>query len=65
MDAQTKQNIKAEAVTLQRISPKSDESKEFLLDSLKIREMEKVIEEESKNDLRYFRCILVTENLSC
>lgn len=47
-----------EPVSFQRLSPKSDKSKEYNLDSLEINEMEKDIEDEAKDDPRYLQDVV-------
>ena len=47
-----------EPVSFQRLSPKSAKSKEYKLDSLKIEEMEKAIEDEAKDDPRYLQDVV-------
>ena len=56
-DQHSKQS-NGEPVTFQRISPKSDESKLFKIDSLNIDEMVDVITSEAKCDISYFQDIL-------
>ena len=56
-DQHSKQS-NGEPVTFQRISPKSDESKLFKIDSLNIDEMVEVITGEAKCDISYFQDIL-------
>ena len=43
-----------EPTTFQRIAPRSEDSKNFQLDSLKIHAMERAVHEEAEEDPRYF-----------
>ena len=47
-----------EPTTFQRIAPRSEDSKNFKLDSMKIKAMERAVKEEAEEDPRYFQDIL-------
>ena len=47
-----------EPTTFQRIAPRSEKSKDFQLDSLKIHEMESEVHKEGEEDPRYFQDVL-------
>ena len=47
-----------EPTTFQRIAPRSEVSKDFQLDSLKINKMEEAVQEEAEKDPRYFQDVL-------
>ena len=47
-----------EPVSFQRLTPKSDESKMYNLDSLEIDKMEKAVEDEAKTDPRYLQDVV-------
>ena len=47
-----------EPTSFQRIAPRSEDSKNFKLDSMKIKAMERAVKEEAEDDRRYFRDVL-------
>ena len=49
---------KIESTTFQRLAPRSEVSKDFKLDSLKIEPMKKAVKDEAEDDPRYFQDIL-------
>ena len=52
------QQLNSDPVTIQRIYPRSNEAKQYTMDSLDIKGMQKVINDERRNDKRYILIIM-------